>query len=177
MVEILAGCLSILAFFHHPFFIPQQVPFFLFELFFVLNLLTLSTFDWRWKLLPIEWMIGSTVLFGIAALLLHLISIFALVIGFGIGFGFLWIQVVVSKGKWLGTGDPWLGGMIGAALGWPLIVVSLFSTYILGSLVALVLLATGRATKKTRIAFGPLLALGGFVALWFGNVILSFIHT
>ncbi|MBM3205222.1 hypothetical protein FJZ48_04595, partial [Candidatus Uhrbacteria bacterium] len=166
LVELLAGCLVVLVFVRHPFFSPGEMAPFIFECLFGLNLLFLAVFDWRWKLLPIEWMIGSLIVFGGFALLIHEVTILNLLIGFLVGFGFLGMQYALSKGRWIGGGDPWLGGLIGAVLGWPLIIVSLFLTYLIGAIVALVLLATGCATRKTRIAFGPLLVAGALLALW-----------
>lgn len=84
-------------------------------------------------------------------------------------FGGLW---TVSKGEWIGSGDILLGVTIGLFLGFTLTLLALFLAYIGGACVALVLLLSGRAQRKTRLAFGPFLAGGALLALFFGDKLL-----
>jgi leader peptidase (prepilin peptidase)/N-methyltransferase len=69
-----------------------------------------------------------------------------------------------------GWGDVRLGGVLGAYLGfhgWLAVYYGLFGGFLLGSLVAIVLLAARRATMKTALAFGPMLLLGALIVLAF----------
>lgn len=69
-----------------------------------------------------------------------------------------------------GWGDVRLGGVLGAYLGyhsWIAVYYGLFGGFVLGSLVAMVLLAARRATMKTALAFGPMLLLGALIVLAF----------
>ena len=167
--------LVLAAFLRHDFIIPSQIVPFLFESFFALNVLMLAVFDWRWKLLPVEWMMVSTVIFGIAAVLTGILSPVAVVVGALVGFVFLGLQVLVSRGKWLGSGDPWFGALVGAALGWPAIPFVFYFAYVGGTIILLPLLLAGKVTRKTEIPFGPLLALGAMTALWFGPALLAWL--
>lgn len=93
---------------------------------------------------------------------------------FVLGVGFFGIQWVLSKGKWIGSGDVLLSIGISALLGkWQLVIVMLFVAYIVGAAVAVFLLLTKRIGRSSTIAFGPFIALGAFVALWKGEEILS----
>lgn len=170
-VEIFAAALSFIAFIRHDFFFLSQLPLFLFELFFCLNLLFLAVFDWRWKLLPVEWMTGSIVIFGLASYTLGFHSFPSLILSALIAFVFLGAQVLLSKGKWLGSGDPILGALVGIVLGWSQMIIAFYFTYLIGAVLAIVLLALKKVSSKTRVAFGPLLATGALLALWFGSTI------
>jgi leader peptidase (prepilin peptidase)/N-methyltransferase len=142
----------------------------LFELFFALTLLTLAVFDWRWKLLPIEFMVGAALLFGGWNGLMSQ-SLQPLILGAAFGAVFLGLQVILSGGRWMGAGDPWLGALLGAGLGWPNVGVGMYLTYLLGGFFVFVLLLLGVVKRGSRIPFAPLLAIGGIGALWFGESI------
>ncbi len=67
-----------------------------------------------------------------------------------------------------GFGDVKLGGVLGAYLGWfgwPYVYYGIFAGFVFGMAVALVLLASRRASLKTAMAFGPMLVLGTLVVL------------
>jgi len=69
-----------------------------------------------------------------------------------------------------GWGDVRLGGVLGAYLGyhsWIAVYYGLFGGFVLGSVVALVMLGARRATMKTALAFGPMLLLGALIVLAF----------
>jgi leader peptidase (prepilin peptidase) / N-methyltransferase len=75
-----------------------------------------------------------------------------------------------------GFGDVKLGAVLGLYLGWfgwSYVYYGIFAGFLLGSIVAIVLLATRRASLKTALAFGPMLILGALVLLAF-NLVPSF---
>ena len=70
--------------------------------------------------------------------------------------------------KSFGWGDVRLGGVLGLYLGyhsWVIVYFGIFGGFVLGTVVAIALLATGRANRKTPIAFGPMLLLGTLLVL------------
>jgi leader peptidase (prepilin peptidase) / N-methyltransferase len=74
----------------------------------------------------------------------------------------------------MGFGDVRLAGLGGAALGWlglGAVGVGVFGAFLFAGVPALVMLATGKANRKTAVAFGPYLALGTVVGACFGLVI------
>lgn len=87
-----------------------------------------------------------------------------------LGGGFFGLQWVVSRGKWVGTGDIGLGIGIGFLMGglW-LMTLCLWIAYITGGIAAAILLMRKKKTGKDTLAFGPFLALGAFVSFFFGN--------
>jgi leader peptidase (prepilin peptidase) / N-methyltransferase len=69
-----------------------------------------------------------------------------------------------------GFGDVKLGGVLGAYLGWfgwGQVYYGIFGGFLLGSVVALGLLATRRASLKTAMAFGPMLIAAALLVLAF----------
>ena len=58
-----------------------------------------------------------------------------------IGGGFFLLQFVVSSGKWIGGGDIRLGVLMGLILGWKLLLVALFLSYLVGAVIGIILIA------------------------------------
>jgi leader peptidase (prepilin peptidase)/N-methyltransferase len=73
----------------------------------------------------------------------------------------------------MGVGDVKLGAMLGAFLGWKLALLSILLSMLLGGPLAGTLLATGRKGRKDPIPFGPFLALGGLISLFWGDAVLA----
>lgn len=72
----------------------------------------------------------------------------------------------------MGMGDVKLAGMMGFYLG-KSVLVALFLGFLLGAIVGVSLIASGRRDRKSRVPFGPFLAVGGVVALFFGPWLLE----
>lgn len=96
-------------------------------------------------------------------------SVLGIVIGGGV---FLAIAVV---GSWLagqdamGGGDIKLAAMLGAFLGWKVLLLSLFVSAVGGGILAAALMASGLRGRKDPLPFGPFLAAGGAVGLFWGE--------
>ncbi len=75
---------------------------------------------------------------------------------------------LVSKGTWIGGGDVKLGFLMGLWLGWPMAVVALLFSYVVGAVIGLTLVATQKVTLKSQIPFGPFLITGALIAYIFG---------
>ncbi len=73
----------------------------------------------------------------------------------------------------MGGGDIKLLAMIGAFLGWRSIFVTLMVASIAGSIIGVTLMLYRRADTKLAIPFGPFLACGALVYLFFGDRILA----
>lgn len=87
---------------------------------------------------------------------------------------FFGVQWFVSGGRWVGSGDILLGAGIGFLLGgWDKALLCLGLAYILGAFVAIYLLTTKRATRKSHIPFGPFLAVSAVIVLVFGERLLD----
>jgi len=86
--------------------------------------------------------------------------------------GVYWLLYVVSKGAWVGFGDVKLGIFMGLVLGWQGALLALVLANLLGTLVILPGLVSGRLKRATHVAFGPfLIAATVIVFLWGGEII------
>jgi len=112
---------------------------------------------------------------GIAAGLLFSIFIgnfWVSLLGLFIGAGVLYFIIIVSHGG-MGGGDVKLAGMLGSFLGWRLLLLTLFLSFLSGGIVAIILLLLKLKGRKDYIPFGPYLAIAGIVAIFWGQQILS----
>lgn len=69
----------------------------------------------------------------------------------------------------LGMGDVKLLAMIGAFLGWKLVLLTLVFASFTGSLVGGLMIASGRGTMKYELPFGTFLAVGAVLAATWGD--------
>lgn len=88
--------------------------------------------------------------------------------------GFLLVPNILTRGAGMGMGDVKLMAGLGAFLGAP-VAVGLFAGFVLGLVPSLFIMVTKgvRAGRRTHIAFGPFLALGGALAWFVGPELLD----
>jgi leader peptidase (prepilin peptidase)/N-methyltransferase len=96
-------------------------------------------------------------------------SLLALLIGGGFFYAVAEISFVLLKREGMGGGDIKLTAMLGAFLGLRDLSLAIFASLVTGSLVGIALMALGRKTRKDVIPFGPFLALGGIMAVFWGE--------
>lgn len=90
-----------------------------------------------------------------------------------IGCLFFWSQRALSRGLWVGQGDIYLGLLMGLLLGIKGLIVALFFAYVLGAIISLYLLVMKKKKMKSQLPFGVFLTLGIFIALFWGEKILT----
>ncbi len=94
------------------------------------------------------------------------------VIGVLVGGGVFFFIILVQPAG-MGGGDMKLGAMLGAFLGWKVLLFSLLVAVVGGGALAVVLLATGLRGRKDPVPFGPFLALGGATGLFWGERVVA----
>lgn len=94
-------------------------------------------------------------------------------VGAVIGAGFFALQFVASRGRWIGGGDIRLGALMGILLGWQQLLAALFLAYVGGALIAVALLARGRAGLQSRLPFGVFLTAATIVMILYGEEIID----
>lgn len=85
-------------------------------------------------------------------------------------FGTLWL--IHRAG--MGLGDVKLSGLIGGMLGylsWNALVLGAFTGFLLGAVLGVAVMATGRGTRKTPLPFGPFMVAGALLALFLAGPI------
>jgi len=77
------------------------------------------------------------------------------------------------RGRALGGGDVKLAFLVGLITGWPNMIVAVFSAFLTGALVSVILMMLKKKKFGETVPFGPFLVAGTYVALFFGEEILS----
>lgn len=96
----------------------------------------------------------------------------------------LFIYVVVITTGGMGGGDIWMAAMMGAFLGWKMVIVAAMVSFCIGGAIAisilLYLIARRKYKPRVPIPFGPILAVGTFITIFWGGPLLawylSFFH-
>ena len=81
----------------------------------------------------------------------------------------------MSRGG-LGEGDVRLSPLLGMYLGWlnpGLALVGLFYGFILGSVIGIMMMIMGKADRQTQLPFGPFLAAGSVMAIFYGQNLIN----
>ena len=94
----------------------------------------------------------------------------------GISLFFL-LLIAITRGKGMGLGDVKLGFLIGLFNGFPLNIFAIFLGFLVGSIVSIALILLKKKTLKDIIPFGPFLIIGSFIALGWGNILLTWYLT
>ncbi len=172
LIELLSGCIGVLAVMH----VPALLPAFFFGVSLWL-LLVLAVIDGRTGTVPYTLSIPF-----VASSLLYTLLLGPLTQGAGInlaasiviGAGFFGLQWIISRGRWVGSGDILLGAGVAALVGTPpLTLIALGLSYIIGAVIAVGFLAARKKTLAAALPFGPFLACGAAITIWYGDTALS----
>lgn len=99
-------------------------------------------------------------------------NFFTLMLACAVGAGFFLLQFVVSKGRWIGSGDIRIGLLMGALLGWPHVLLALVLAYTIGSIVSIFLILGKKKQWTDRVPFGTFLSVATFISLLYGQEII-----
>jgi leader peptidase (prepilin peptidase)/N-methyltransferase len=151
---------------------PLLVP----RLLFACMLVVLFAIDLEHQLLPNVITLPGIVLGLIASAVLPPGLVDAL-IGAVIGGGALWVIAEAyyrfSGHEGMGGGDVKMLAMIGAFLGWKLVLVTLVLSSFAGSIIGLAVIVARRGGMKYALPYGTFLALGALVASLVGDRIVN----
>lgn len=145
------------------------------------TLVVLSVIDLEYRLLPnlivYPLFVAGWALLGAAALIsgegerLYDAALGMLIFG---GFFFL-IAFLFPAG--MGGGDVKLSFVLGTFLGYDrgagVVIVGMFLSFLLGGLVGVAIMSVQRSGRKTMVPFGPFLAVGTVIALFWGGPLLD----
>ena len=95
-------------------------------------------------------------------------SVMAAIIGGG---SLLFVALVyekIRKKQGLGMGDVKMTAMVGAFLGWPLALLTIFAGSFFGSCLGVLLILFKRADMQTKLALGVFLGIGSAISLFYG---------
>lgn len=124
--------------------------------------------------LPLMW-IGL-----LAALMPVFTDLHSAVIGAAAGYGILWLvyqlfRLVTGK-EGMGYGDFKLLAAIGALLGWQALPIVILLSSMVGAVVGITLIAITGRDRNIPIPFGPYLAAAGWIAMLWGESLISWYY-
>ncbi|MBI3097785.1 MAG: prepilin peptidase [Planctomycetes bacterium] len=96
-----------------------------------------------------------------------------LAVGAGLVYGVGVVGKVIFRKEAMGFGDVKYMGMLGALLGWKLILVVFFLGCLYGSVVGIGIFLI---TKSHYLAFGPYLSLGALTVIWLREALLPWVR-
>ena len=149
--------------------------------------LIVATFvDLEHRIIPDEISLGGMIVGFILSFVIpelhgtssHFLGIGRSLMGIVIGGGSIYVMGIIGdfifKKESMGGGDVKLMGMIGAFLGWKLALLSFFIAPFFGSVFGII---EKIRTKESTIAYGPFLALGALMGLFWGDQIIAWISS
>ncbi len=181
LAELLTPLLFVISYLAWPYqFEGQGLILFIFWLIFLTAFVALTLYDLRWYLLPNKIVFPLVGLAAVQTLVVAALygggiqSLLGAAGGVAAGSGIFYILYKVSDGRWIGGGDVKLGIVLGLLAGGPVLsFLIIFIASLIGTLVALPLLMTGRADRSSHLPFGPFLISGCIVVVLFGQRLLD----
>lgn len=167
-VELLGG-LSAVALFVRFGLTPELFSYF----YFVAVLIIITFIDFEHQIIPdVLSLPGIAIGLGLSFFFLP-IGFINSIIGTLLGGGVLFIiaagYYLITKREGMGGGDIKLLAMIGAFLGWKGVILTLFASSLVGSVIGVLFMATLGKSRRTALPFGPFLALGAIIYLFYGE--------
>jgi len=99
-------------------------------------------------------------------------SLIGALIGFSLFYLVAFLSIKILKKEGMGGGDIKIMAMLGAFLGWKAVILTTFLGSLFGSIIGIGLMVFRGREKGSLIPFGPFLALGALISLFFGQEIL-----
>lgn len=171
LVELLNGLLTLALFLRFGATLPFLVLFL-----FCSALVVITFIDLEHQIIPDEISLPGIVIGFICSFFLPNISWLNSLLGILLGGGSL---LLVAYGyQWLtgkegmGGGDIKLLAMMGAFLGWKSILFIIFASSLVGSLIGITIMLVQKKDSKLAIPFGPYLALGAVLYIFYGRQII-----
>ena len=176
VVEALSGMLSAYAAWHFGFGIAAGAA-----LIMIWALIALTFIDFDTQLLPdaitlpLLWL---GLILNINATFTSLSNaVFGAVAGYLVLWSVYWLFKLLTGKEGMGYGDFKLLAAIGAWLGWTLLPLTILLSSLVGAVVGIALIVITKQGRNIPIPFGPYLAGGGLIALFWGQALTqSYLH-
>jgi leader peptidase (prepilin peptidase)/N-methyltransferase len=144
---------------------------------FVSSLIVISFIDLDYKIIPDVISVpgvaaGFLCSFGLSRIT-YIDSLLGIALGGGTLLAVAFIYYAITKHEGMGGGDVKLLAMIGAFLGPKAVIATIFISSLLGSAVGLLMIMLKGKDRKYAIPFGPFLAIGAVIFLFWGEPLIA----
>jgi leader peptidase (prepilin peptidase)/N-methyltransferase len=170
VVETLSGLFSVYTAWHFGFSFAA-----LGAMLFIWAMLALTFIDFDSHLLPdtitlpLLWL---GLLFNLSGTFSELHSaIIGAIVGYTVLWSVYWLFKLVTGKEGMGYGDFKLLAAIGAWLGWQMLPLVILSSSLVGAIIGITMMIVARHGRNVPIPFGPYLAGGGLIALFWGHTL------
>jgi prepilin signal peptidase PulO-like enzyme (type II secretory pathway) len=185
LVELTTAILMLFSYLAWPYgFKAGGVVLFVTWLLMLTGLVALLAYDIKYYLLPniIVYLLILLAIIGVVTRLIfyHKGSNFLFGELWGLVFsaGLFYLIYQVSNGRWIGGGDVKLAVVIGLLLGGPSrAILAIFMASLIGTLICLPLLMTGKLKRTSLVPFGPFLIAATIISYLVGGHILDWYKT
>jgi len=172
LVELLTGVLALLLFLRFGLSIPFVIYFLL-----TAGLVVITFIDFDHQIIPDEISLPGIGLGFLASFFLPEPGWFASLLGIVAGWGSLalvfYIYLWLTGREGMGGGDAKLLAMLGAFLGIKAVPFIIFTSSLIGTVVGLTLMAVQRKDRYLAIPFGPYLAMGAVLYIFYGTWLIN----
>jgi leader peptidase (prepilin peptidase)/N-methyltransferase len=170
IIEAISGILSAYAAWHFGFGLTAAGALFL-----VWALLALTAIDFDTQLLPDDItmpLLWSGILLSLFGVFTDLhSSVLGAVIGYLTLWSVYWLFKLLTGKEGMGYGDFKLLAALGAWLGWQMLPLIILLSSLVGAVVGITLMIALKHGRNVPIPFGPYLAGGGLIALFWGQTL------
>lgn len=167
LVELITGLAALAVFLKYGLSAATPIYFF-----FIAVLIVITFIDIDHQIIPDILSLPGIPIFFVAGLWVAETTWRAALIGIVAGAGSLLLVALIYRlvtGKdGMGMGDVKLLAMIGALIGWQGVIFTIFFSSVIGTLIGLLLMVRSGGTLKTKLPFGPFLALGAVAYIFYG---------
>ena len=143
---------------------------------FISTLIVVTYIDIDHQIIPDMISLPGIPIFFLASFALPDMSAADSLLGLLAGGGSLWLVAwaynLATGKEGMGGGDIKLLAMIGALIGWRGVFFTIFAASLTGTLVGTAAMLASRKDFKTRIPFGPFLAIGAISYIFMGNALI-----
>ncbi len=171
LVEFLTGCLFLYLYICYG----LNIQFF-FYIYFFCALIIIAGIDFSYQIIPDIISIPGIIIGLIFQIITNNFTLG--LIGAVFGGGLILIIRVIGgwayKKEVMGMGDVYLTAMIGAFVGFPLIIASVFIGALVGAILGVIYVVSTHQSRESPIPFGPFLGFGGIAVIVFSAQVIQF---
>jgi leader peptidase (prepilin peptidase) / N-methyltransferase len=143
---------------------------------FMATLMVITFIDLDHRIIPDTISLPGIPIFFLAAFAVPTVTWQASALGIALGGGSLfvvaWIYQRITGRQGMGGGDIKLLAMIGAMVGWQGVLFTLFAASAIGTVVGILAMIRSGKNMKLAIPFGPFLAMGAIIHVFFGDALI-----
>lgn len=141
---------------------------FLISIFIIIGIIDLKTTD-VYSSVIYTGIIGGIIFLAVGVFLKY--SIWNFLIGAAIGGGIIGLIILLTHG--MGAGDAEICGIAGLFLGTKGAIAMLLISFVVGGILGILLIVTGKKSRKDYIPFGPFIVIATLIVIFFGNEIIN----